>query len=144
MLLGLSFMACFSRIYNPTIAYAATDVNVILSSATYGGVCVTTGTVIRVDTRRRGGDYTTIPSTRIGIEIQNQDATYNIWCAYDTQFTTFTTGPNGVSVSSIGFRLGPDSVRYVGMIRGAQYNCQAADAAGTACVPLHVEHIHKE
>lgn len=136
-------MALYS-LSGPAPAAAATDVNVITSSVTYGGVCVTTGTKIRVDTVRRGTNYSTIPSTRIGIELQNQDATYSIWCGYDTQFSTYGQAGSDVVTSSIGFRIGTDAIRYVGLLRGAQYHCQAANAAGTSCVFVHVEQFHKE
>src|SRR3990167_9481 len=122
-------------------AEASTDVNLVISSATTSGVCVTTGTVVRIDDKIRGTTGT-INSTRIGIEVQNQDSADSIYCGYDTNVTT-TTVTNAQAVA-IGKEIKAGDVVYIGLLRVAQYNCIAVDAASTSCAWIHLEQVHKE
>ena len=123
-------------------AYASTDVNLVTSSGTHTGVQVTSGTTRRVDNLVRGVALSPIPSTRIGIEIQNQDATLTIFCAYDTNFTTATT--NIITGQNLGKRILSGDTVYIGMLRGVAYHCIATDAAGATGPWIHVEQVYKE
>ena len=123
-------------------AWASTDVNLVISSVTHSGVRISTGaTSVRVDNLVHGSTIT-IPSSRIGIELQNQDSADDVYCAYETDFTTATT-TQGLG-EDIGKQISSDDVVFIGLLRQAQYNCRAVDAAGTGGVWIHVEQVHKE
>lgn len=123
-------------------AWASTDVNLVISSVTHTGIRVSTGaTADRVDNRSHGV-AATIPSSRIGIELQNLDSADDLYCAYETDFTTATT--TEALGQDIGKRISPGDIVYIGLLRHAQYHCRGVDAAGTGGVWVHVEQVHKE
>lgn len=121
-------------------AEASTDVNVVLSSGNYSGVWVSSGTTVRVDNRVKGSTVT-VTSKRIGLEIQNLDSTYNVWCSYDTLFSTNTA--NQANGDKIGKRIGPGDVVFIGALYTISYYCQAENAAGGS-VWIHTEWVNKE
>ena len=136
MILAVSFMlAMFSA-----QAEASTDVNVVLSSGNYSGVWVSSGAKVQIDNRVKGSTDT-ITSKRIGLEIQNLDTAYNIYCAYDNLFSTTTV--NQAQGDLIGKRIGPGDVVFIGALRSISYYCQAENAAGGS-VWIHTEWITKE
>lgn len=131
--LGIAF--CYTE------ARASTDVNLVISTAAWSGVNVTTGTVVRVD-NFKFGTRPTVDSTRIGIEVQNLDSADSIFCGYDASVTTTTA--TVLQANSIGKEIKSGDVVYIGLLRQASYHCRAVDAAGSAGVWIHLEQLHKE
>ena len=134
------FVLMFGALYGK--AEASTDVNIVLSSPTYSGVQVTTGTTKRVDRYTHGSSTATVYGTRIGVEIQNQDATYDVWCAYDADFSTTTVAAD--RGNDLGYRISAGGTRYMGALRTVEVHCQAAEGAGVVGVWVHTETVNKE
>lgn len=131
-------LLCFGAI---KAAHAATNVNLVVSSVTYTGIAVTSGTVRRIDNVVRGSTVA-IDSTRIGIEVQNMHASANFYCAYDTGFSTAAPSSNvGILQAK---KVEPGDVIYAGLLRQASYFCMAEDFANGTTVWAHVENVYKE
>lgn len=139
-------------------AHASTDVNVVLSSITYSGViCSTQATPAvnptRIDNFVEGvtASTWTLNANRIGVEVQNQDATNSVWLGYNVNVTTPTGGTIGPINPELGFQLKPGDAKLYGMTALSTTTtntpliyCVAANAAGAAGVQLHIESIFKQ
>ena len=134
---ALVILAMFSR----RISHASTDVQLVISSITTSGIAITSGTTVRIDNRVHGATVA-VDSNRIGIEVQNQHASSNFWCAYDIDFTTAT--PNNATGLDLGKKVEPGDVLYVGLLRQASYFCMAGDFAAGTTVWAHVESAFRE
>ena len=112
------------------VAYAATDVHVVVSSALPSRITVTTGTAIRVDNWNKGVQGTIVPN-RVSICLQNHDAADNISLGFDSQVSTNTTTVIGTSTVG-GFILSPGNADFtcIGALRGLAIWGVCADDGG--------------
>ena len=109
------------------VAFAATDVHVVISTAFHSRVVVTTGTVIRVDNWNAGSQGTGAANLlpgRVSFLLQNLDSAGCVFCNHTTAVSSDT------AQSGVGTKVCADEIVTVGMLRGLRMDCIAADAAG--------------
>ena len=105
-------------------AFADTDIQERISTATVGGITVTTGTAVRVDNVFRNGQRSAI-TNRVGILVENHNATYFAICSFDSSFSTAAT-----SINNFGGSIRALDRKYIGMYQNVTYYCQCEDGAG--------------
>ena len=126
IIFSLSLLFLSSNLFASELTYME------ISTVTYRTIFVTTGTTIQVD--NFDGEGEGLMSLRNEILVQNLDSANSIFCAYDTNVTTTT-----IIGSKAGKEITPGGVVNISIGPSISYHCQAADAAGTSAIPVHIE-----
>lgn len=134
ILLGLALAVGFAG-----SAQAATDVNIVFSSATSSGILVSTGVTVRVDNWINGLSTAPVQATRISVTILNLDSADDIYCAFQSVVSTSTV----TNFNLIGRRIGAGIVVTYGASRTVEIYCQCEDAGGAGSCAIYQEQIHK-
>jgi len=134
-------------------AFAATDVNVVISSAIPSRVVVTSGTATgagatRVDNWNRGNQCTTthcLMASRVSVCLQNMDTADDIFCGWTSSVSSDTaTSPQGSpGTQETGTKVGPTELYCTDANRDLQVHCKAEDDAGAAGVLIKVDQLGK-
>lgn len=125
----LSLLIFFLLIPN---SYAAERTFTEISTVTYHTIIVTSDTIRQVDNFDGLGEG--LMFLRNEILIQNMDATDSIFCAYNTNFTTTT-----IIGELAGREIAAGDIVNISIGASIPYHCQAADAAGTDGIAIHIE-----
>lgn len=133
------------------LAYAATDVNVVISSAIPSRVIVASGTstgggATRVDNWDRGVQCTTaycLQPLRVSICCQNLDSADDAYFGWTASVST-DTAQSATSSLEAGWKVATGDVICKDADRGLALWAKAADSAGAAGVLLSCEQLGKK
>lgn len=109
------------------------------SSATVGGVRVTTGTAIQVDLFAFNGVMGD-RWNRAGVRIQNMDGTFSVWCGYESRVSSRTAA--GDDISNTGLQLAPGTPGGSAPFNSSKtikHFCITEDGAGTDGALISIE-----
>lgn len=110
---------------------------VAISSGLSSGVCVTTGTTIRIDNWVQGTQVAA-NRDRIGFEIQHLGSANDFYYDYDATFSTTTATTAEAAI--IGHKVVQEDIRFIAARWGMVVHAMAVDAAA-ACVWIRTEQI---